>query len=242
MRVTVLGCGDAFGSGGRLNTCFLLEAGGTRILVDCGASAMISMNRYGVDPGGLDAIVLSHLHGDHFAGIPFLLLHQHYQAGRERPLEIVGPPGTRERVEAAGRIMFDIGESAWRFPLGYREIDPGGPVRVAGLSVEALPVVHGAGPCYGLRIADAEKLFAFSGDTAWIDTLPRIAAGADLFVMECHAFEGPQAVHTDYQTLSARLPELDARRICLTHMSNDMLARRDELALETLRDGQALEI
>jgi ribonuclease BN (tRNA processing enzyme) len=243
MRLTILGCGDAFGSGGRLNTCFLLEAAGACVLVDCGASALVSMGRYGVDPDGLDAVILSHLHGDHFGGVPFLLLHQQFEARRSRPLEIVGPPGTRERVEAAGAALFGGIDCDWRFELRYREIEPGGPVAVQGLQVEPLPVAHGDGaPCYGLRIAGAGRTFAFSGDTAWTDTLPALADGADLFVMECYAFDERQPTHCDYRTLEARLPELTAKRIALTHMSRAMLDRLDDVALETLHDGKVIDI
>jgi ribonuclease BN (tRNA processing enzyme) len=243
MRLTILGCGDAFGSGGRLNTCFLLEAAGARVLVDCGASAMVSMGRFGVDPAGLDAVILSHLHGDHFGGVPFLLLHQQFAAQRTRPLQIVGPPTTQQRVEDAGAALFGGIDCAWGFDLGFREIEPGAPVAVQGLQVEAFPVAHGNGaPCYGLRIAGDGRTFGFSGDTAWTDTLPAIADGADLFVMECYAFDERQPTHCDYRTLEAHLPELTARRIALTHMSRPMLDRLDEVALETLSDGQVIEL
>lgn len=242
MRLTILGCGDAFGSGGRFNTCFHLETGDTRVLVDCGASAMIAMNRFGIDPESVDAVILSHLHGDHFGGLPFLLLHQQYEAERTRPLEIVGPPDVQARVEQAGAALFGGIDVDWGFQLTYREIGPGGPIPVAGLSVEALPVVHGSGICHGLRIGDGRKLFAFSGDTTWTDTLPAIAKGADLFVVECHGFDAALPTHNDYRTLEAHLPELDARRICLTHMSNAVLDRFDQIAVETLEDGKVIDL
>src|SRR5258705_2892611 len=66
-----LGCGDAFGPGGRLNTCFLVNRRDASFLIDCGASAMISIRRFGVDPNGVDAIILSHLHVDATAAAGF---------------------------------------------------------------------------------------------------------------------------------------------------------------------------
>src|SRR5262249_25421549 len=74
MRVTVIGCGDAFGSGGRFNTCFMLETVKATLLVDCGASTPVALNARGIEHRNIDGIVLSHLHGDHFGGLPFLLL------------------------------------------------------------------------------------------------------------------------------------------------------------------------
>jgi len=242
MRLTVLGCGDAFGSGGRLNTCFLLDTDGARVLVDCGASAMISMHRFGVDPESVDAVLLTHLHGDHFGGLPFLLLHQQFEAGRSRPLTIAGPAGVRARVRQAGEALFGGLASDWSFELAFRRLEPGPPLELAGLTVEALPVVHGDGPAHGLRINDGARLFAYSGDTCWTETVPALAEGADLFVMECYGYDTPQATHSDYRTLEAHLPELTAKRICLTHMSSAMLARHDQVALEMLDDGMVIDI
>lgn len=69
--VQFLGSGDAFGSGGRFQTCFYVKCERTRLLIDCGASSLIAMKRFGVDPGAVDLILVTHLHGDHFGGIPF---------------------------------------------------------------------------------------------------------------------------------------------------------------------------
>jgi ribonuclease BN (tRNA processing enzyme) len=72
IQVRFLGSGDAFGSGGRLQTCICIKTANSTFLVDCGASALIAMHRYGVVPNDIDMILLTHLHGDHFGGIPFL--------------------------------------------------------------------------------------------------------------------------------------------------------------------------
>ena len=74
VSVKFLGSGDAFGSGGRLQICILIEAPGTKFLLDCGASALISMKRFGVSSADIDMILITHLHGDHFGGIPFFIL------------------------------------------------------------------------------------------------------------------------------------------------------------------------
>ena len=101
MRLTIVGSGDAFGSGGRFNTCFLLETSKAKLLVDCGASSLVALKALGIDPNGIDGIVLSHLHGDHFGAIPFLLLDAQFLADRDRPLLIAGPPGTPARPASA---------------------------------------------------------------------------------------------------------------------------------------------
>ena len=249
MRLTVLGCGDAFGSGGRLNTCFQLDArrldggGDSRVLIDCGASAMVSMHRFATDPDSIDAIAITHLHGDHFGGLPFLLLYLQFEAKRTRPLEIAGPPGTEQRVKDACAALFGSIDCTWRFTLSFREWAEGEPTALAGVEVTPRQVDHGEGvTAFGLRVRDAARTFAYSGDTKWVDALPLLADGADLFVTECYAFDRDLPTHTDYRTLSDHLDELTARRIALTHMSGCMLERRDTLRLETLDDGRVIDL
>ena len=94
LTLTFLGSGDAFGSGGRLQTCMLVEGDGHRWLVDCGATSLVALRRAGVDPASIDAILISHLHGDHFGGVPFVLLDGQFRRGA-RPLVVAGPPGSR---------------------------------------------------------------------------------------------------------------------------------------------------
>jgi ribonuclease BN (tRNA processing enzyme) len=95
VRVTVLGSGDAFGSGGRFHSAHLVEAPGATFLLDCGPTVLQSLKRSGNDPGRLDFALISHLHGDHFGGVPFLFMEYRYASPRTRPFTLVGPPGTR---------------------------------------------------------------------------------------------------------------------------------------------------
>jgi ribonuclease BN (tRNA processing enzyme) len=83
MRLRVLGCGDAFGSGGRFHTCFHVSAS---VLLDCGASSLIAVRRFGVDPNSVQTVLISHLHGDHFGGLLFLLLDAQFVSKRKIPL------------------------------------------------------------------------------------------------------------------------------------------------------------
>lgn len=243
MRFKVLGSGDAFGSGGRFNTSFhLTTRAGAQVLVDCGATTMVAMRRFGVSPEAVDAVVISHLHGDHFGGLPFLLLHQQYTAERTRPLTIAGPRGIEAATLKALEIFFGGIDIAWAFPLRFVEMTPGTPTEVAGLRVESFPVVHGQAPSHALRIADGETVFAYSGDTTWTPVLVEVARDADLFVMECYAFEGVCPTHTDWRTLSAHLSELTARRIRLTHMNADMLDNLDKVRVPVLEDGMELDL
>jgi len=93
MRITVVGSGDAFGSGGRFNTSSGVETARARLLIDCGASSPVALKIHGLNFDRVDGVILSHLHGDHFGRLPFLLLDAQLVSRRERPLVIAGPPG-----------------------------------------------------------------------------------------------------------------------------------------------------
>ena len=99
MKLTFVGCGDAFGSGGRFNTCFHLErAAGGNVLIDCGASSMVAIRKAGVDPNGIAAILVTHLHGDHFGGLPFFILDAQLVSRRTAPLTIAGRAGSAQEI------------------------------------------------------------------------------------------------------------------------------------------------
>src|SRR5262249_19310240 len=171
MRVTIIGCGDAFGSGGRFNTCFMLETSKATLLVDCGASTPVALKARGFDHGSFDGIILSHLHGDHFGGLPFLLLDAQFLSRRDRPLLIAGPPGTRAWLDALLEVFFPgATANSWRFSWKVMEIEVGRPTDVLGHTVTTTEVVHYSGaPSTAVRLSDGHKLFAYSGDTEWVE-------------------------------------------------------------------------
>jgi ribonuclease BN (tRNA processing enzyme) len=243
VTLTVLGSGDAFGTGGRFQTCLALRGGPATILLDCGASSLIAMKRFGVAPGDVAAVVVSHLHGDHFGGLPFLVLDGQFSR-RTRPLVVAGPPGVRDRVERAMEVLFPGSSRVERrFAVEYVELAERLATPVAGATVTAVPVVHASGaPPFALRVEYGGRTVAYSGDTAWTESLREAARDADCFVCEAYTFDRVLPFHLDYATVRAAAGGLGARRIVLTHMGPSMLERHTEAQFECASDGLVLTL
>ncbi|MGI9499699.1 MAG: MBL fold metallo-hydrolase [Geminicoccaceae bacterium] len=247
LSLRVLGCGDAFCSGGRLQTCFHLKTREQSLLLDCGTTVLLAMQQQNVDPSSIDRILLSHLHGDHFGGVPFFLLHAQFVANRTKPLTIIGPRGTKDRIEAAIDVLFsDLKDIVWCFPLDVIELEAGRNETVGDLQISSYLVDHPSGaPSLAFRLETQGKILAFSGDTRWTDVLIDIADGADLLIAECHGYRPNGIHHLDWQTLNAYERHLRAKRILLTHMSDSMLSRLPTLQrgrFEFAEDGLATTI
>jgi len=244
VEVLFLGTGDAFGCGGRLQTAALVRTSEITVLVDCGPSALAALRGHGRAPEEIDAIVLTHLHGDHFGGVPFVLMDAHYASKRSRPLTIVGPPGCEARIAQTQEALFaGSGRLPVTFPLTWVEWADGVSVDLPGLTATAVAVVHASElPCFGVRLSCAGRVLAFSGDTEWTEALVALAADADLFVCECCGFESAPPGHVDYRTLMRERPRLMCRRMLLTHMGDEMLRRASTLEVPIASDGLRLVV
>lgn len=242
--IQFLGSGDAFGSGGRLQTCILLHAENTRILVDCGTTALIAMRQFGVDPNEISAIVLTHLHGDHFGGIPFLILDGQLISKRTTPLLIAGPTGTSERLSQATEVLFPGASKVQRiFPVEITPLRAERSERIGPFAITPYLVNHASGaPAFALRLECAGKVIAYSGDTEWTDALISAGQDADLFIAEAYFTRKQVRYHLDCATLVTHLPRLNPKRVVLTHLSTEMLRSAGEIQHEIAEDGMVIEV
>jgi ribonuclease BN (tRNA processing enzyme) len=245
MHLQFVGCGDAFGSGGRFNTCFHLVGRQINALIDCGATSLVSLNKLAIDRNTIDIIFISHFHADHVGGMPLFLLEANYVLRRDRPLVIAGPPGLKARYPELMEAAFPGTKALQlRFPLLLRELEIGRRQSVGSVQVTPFHVMHDdrAGPCLGFRFEAEGKIIGFSGDTEWTDALIDIGHEADLFICEAYMRDKPVKTHMVLSALERRLGQIRPKRLVLTHMSTDMLARRAELPFETAEDGMIVEL
>jgi ribonuclease BN (tRNA processing enzyme) len=244
--VTFAGSGDAFGSGGRYQACIHLRAPGQApVLLDCGATSLSALKARGLDPGEIGTVFVSHLHGDHFGGLPFLILDGQFSR-RTSPLTVAGPPGTADRLRQAMETSFPGSSTAHRrFGVNVVELAPGSTSTVNGIEVATWEADHPSGaPPLALRLGIGGTTIAYTGDTAWTENLAAAAEGADLLIAEAYYYDKTVPYHLRYTDLVTHHASLASRRIVLTHMSADMLARAaaGRLAFETAYDGLTIQL
>ena len=244
MRLTVVGSGDAFGSGARFQTCIALTTdpiGPPRVLVDCGATSLTALRQQQLNPNDIDTVLVSHLHGDHFGGLPFLVLDGQFRR-RTEDLTIVGPAGTRARLEQAMEALYP-GSTAVRrrFDVHVLEHVDRRPLQHGPLRITPFEVRHASGaPAYALRVESPTGSMAYSGDTEWTDTLLDAAANVEVFLCEGYS-PTPVRWHLDLDTLARYRDQFSCRELVLTHLSPTALAS-DLTSWRVAHDGLQLGV
>lgn len=247
MRLTIIGCGDAFGAGGRLQTSFHVRSASSTFLIDCGASTLAGMRRLGLDPADIDTIFVSHLHGDHFGGLPWFLIDAQYVSKRTRPLVITGPRGIEQRYRTVVEALYPgVLAAAGNVKFDFIEYEERKPVEAGAVTVTPFEVKHPSGaPPYALRFDIEGKVVAFTGDTGWVDVLYDVARDSDLFIGECFQYDIKLPIHLDYKTIDDNYAKFQAKKVMLTHMGKEMLAKAGQV--DTSRyiiadDGMTLDL
>jgi ribonuclease BN (tRNA processing enzyme) len=244
VSVTFVGAGDAFGSGGRFNTCIMVDGASVRFTMDFGATSLTALNQLGIEHNSIDAVLLTHMHGDHFGGLPFMLLDAMLGARRDRPLTIAGPKDVEARIMAAVDALFP-GSSAMtpKFPINYVELAVGEANDVLGLTVTPYAAKHTpqTDPT-ALRVAVDDRIVTYSGDGEWTPDLTEASRGADLFIAECYFHSRAVKGHMSYPDIQRQRDRFAAKRIILTHLGPEMLANRGAVDEQCAEDGLVITL
>lgn len=245
VSVTVLGSGDAFATAGRSQSGYLVRAGDTCILMDAGPDLLGSLKRKNIDPADIDMVVISHLHGDHYGGIPFLILEYMYESPPDRKIHIVGPRNLETRCWRMMKLSyprFDV--DGIRHLLNFIEIGPHQQMRLDGVTLSAIRSIHMQPDIsLSLKLRLGGKTIVYSGDTGWNDELVGFAEGADLFICECTYYESSHlAFHMNYPHLAANRDRFKVKRMVLTHLGREVLAHKRDIKMELASDGMKIRL
>lgn len=248
LELTFLGTGDAFASHGRFQSGYIIDGPECRILMEAGPTALCAMKRGGFKPADIDIILISHLHGDHFGGLPFFLLEYLYESPLQTKLIIAGPRHLEERTWRLFHTMFpgikaDLEKLVGR--LKFVVLESGFDAKVGQVRVAAMRTPHMKPPevSLALRLQINGKTVVFSGDSGWTDEIVNFAAGADLFLCECTYFDSTELdFHMNYPGLSANRDRFDVGRMILTHIGREVLDRMGDVKLETAHDGMKVRV
>jgi ribonuclease BN (tRNA processing enzyme) len=239
IRVVFLGTGDAFAAGGRHQAACMIQTPEGSLLLDCGPTTLTSLKRHNLPIESIESIFLSHFHGDHFAGLPFLFLEYLYVIPRSKPLKIVGPPGVEKKVMLLYRTLYpDTAAEPLPYALEFIEAQPERSFSVGGTGVCPFRAIHQEQPIsLGFEFLISNRKIVYSGDTGWTEDLVTHSQKSDLLICECSYFETRLATHLDYPRILENLPRLGSKRIVLTHLGEEVLRRRQDIGLELASDG-----
>jgi ribonuclease BN (tRNA processing enzyme) len=244
VSVIVLGAGDAFASRGLFQAAYVIKAGGARILMEAGPSLLASMKRCAISPGDIDLVLISHMHGDHYGGLPFLILEYMYETRLRKKLVIAGPRRLEQRTWTLFRNLYPESDtSKVARKLKFVVLEPGKTAKLGRFKISTLRTPHMVKEVsLAFRIEAAGKAIVFTGDTGWTEELIPFSAGADLFLTECTLFRTRSDSHLSYQRIAANRERFSARRIVLTHLGREVLERIREVEIETASDGMTIDL
>jgi ribonuclease BN (tRNA processing enzyme) len=218
LDLTFIGTGNAFAPGG---LCWNGFVANRKYLFEAPPQALMSLNRLGIDPNELEAVILSHHHGDHFLGLPFLLLHWKH-IGRTRPLRIIGPRGTQALTRKICEDVYPGLLDPPRFELEWVDAEPGIRITAGELAMEPVPVKHDPllNQTLGYQCELGGRRFGYTGDSAMCEAVLGLARHSEVLVSECASRDSRFPMHMNLIDDMPRLRQtlaLDATLV-MTHL------------------------
>lgn len=223
MRVTFCGVGEAFDAD-LPNTC-LYVATDVRLLLDCGFTAAHAFWRSVPDAARLDAVYISHFHGDHFFGLP-ALLGRFMDVGRTVPLAVVSQTGGPDKVLAAVRLAYPNLLDKLGFALEFVQVEPGDVLGIGDTELRFAPSEHSASaPCLAVRADHAGSSMFYSGDGRPTPDTLELARGCGLLVQEAYGMQPDTPGHGSVPGAIDFAREAGAAALALVHLNHAV--RRD---------------
>ncbi|MEJ2678359.1 MAG: ribonuclease Z, partial [Gemmatimonadota bacterium] len=226
MRITIEGSGTAAPEPDRVCSAYHVAVNGTRLLLDVGPGAVHHMARFGINWKRLSHVALTHFHNDHVGDLPYLLFAMHWGMvpPRTAPLQLAGPPGTRDLLERMGKA-FGTHVQAPDFPLQVHELDDGDALDLGGGARLLACRTRHTDASLAYRVETPDGTLAYTGDTGADPDLSRFVAGAEVLIAECSL---PDDEAMDSHMTPGRLADLartaQPNRLVAVHMYPQLAA------------------
>ncbi|WP_026922633.1 MBL fold metallo-hydrolase [Glycomyces arizonensis] len=251
MKLTVIGCAGSFPAPDTPCSAYLVEAGGQRLLLDFGTGSLGELQKY-LDPHLLDAVIITHLHADHFFdACAYTVMRRYAPAAPGHPIPLYGPTGVAERIVAAYGGQGELCHPSLRDVYDFRELEPG-TFELGSMTITVDRVAHPV-ETFGVRVEHAGSSLAYSSDTGPCEAFESLAAHCDVLLAEASYLEGrenPKDVHLTGKEAGDYATKAGAGRLLLTHLVEPWGSREVTLAeakgaytgpVEVVRPGQVYE-
>lgn len=244
MKIKVLGTGNAFNQEARFNSAFLIEMNSATILVDCGFTVPLALQKEGIEFSSLDYIVITHYHGDHYAGLASILLGLKYVSPQYKKLTIIGPGNVSEKLKGLFKVLYPGAyDLINELNVDMKSVDfLGDKLQTKDFNLVVHPMVHSdlALPVGYLFEKNGFKI-GFSGDTCWHDGLNAFIEFGDKLVIECNFVHKTGHGHISIEELeSSEMVQIKKKDIYLTHLCKESAYKAKELGYNILSDGDDL--
>ncbi|MCS7206067.1 MAG: MBL fold metallo-hydrolase [Leptospiraceae bacterium] len=241
-NLIVLGSGNAYNLDGRGHSGFLLDS---KIMIDCGATVLLKANQYKVDLSSLDVILITHFHGDHYSGIPFLLIFFKYVLKRTEKLMIVGPKNLKTQIQQLIEILFQKQE--FPFDVEIIEISPNETWKYQNYTIQTFPINHKE-ESIGYKIFDQNHSFAFTGDSVLDEFVFKLMDGVDVGIMEVSFLrKEPESSHISLEEVMENRAKIKTKRLFFNHLYDEIYHEIQKINHHTpgfgfpLYDGMVIE-
>lgn len=218
------------------------ETGGMprSILLDCGFTVPSLYWRRRVDQEELDALWISHFHGDHFFGAPALIL-RFWEMRRRKPLTVIGPEGVEEVLVQAMNLAYPGFLSKLNYPLRFIQAEPGQALHELGFTWDFALSSHGQ-PNLALRIDDGEHTLFYSGDGRYTKETTALARHCDLAIHEAFRLDQEVAGHGTISGCVTFARDANVTSLALVHVQREERRERWEEIMRFLENIDDLHV
>ena len=230
MKIISLGVGEAFDETLPNNSHLILSK--TNLLLDCGYSIPPQMWKYNPSQSFLDAVYISHLHADHYFGIPALLTRM-WEEKRKKPLTIICQKGAKAQIEELVDYAYKGIASKFEFKLDFIEAKEGKTINFNEFKLSFAPTIHSADNL-AIKISDKTHAICYSGDGQFTEETEKLYNGADLAIHEAFTFNEKLQNHSCIADLIGMAKRNKIKCLALTHIRRDVRKNQMDLIKEKI--------